>query len=74
MVGHQRIRKQSDLVGTTHLSQMIQYNLKILRCGEVELAIVAPRHHVHRPPGGIDARQTGHGDLKAGRSAPSLSP
>lgn len=36
------------------------YFLKI----KVELSIVAPGHHVQRPLGGIEARQTRHGDLE----------
>jgi len=64
MAGHQRIRKQSDPIGSTHFPQMFQQNFKILRCSEVKLTIVAASHNVHRPTGRIHARGTGHGNLK----------
>jgi hypothetical protein len=52
---HQRIGIQLDPVGTAHLPQMIQENLKIFRSGEVELPIVAPGHNMHCPLGSIEA-------------------
>ena len=61
---HQRIRKNLDTMDTTHLPQVLQQDLKILRRREVELPIIAAGHHVHRPLGRIEARWTGHGNLQ----------
>jgi len=49
-------------------------DIRILRCPEAGITIVAPSHHVHCLPGGMDARQTAITILRTGRTAASLRP
>jgi len=54
----------ADLIGTGHFPQMVHEYFEVLRRGEAKLLVIAPRHHVHRSPRGIEPRRTGHGDLQ----------
>jgi len=46
--------------------------IPLIQFGKINLAIVAPGYYMHRPPGGIHAGRTGHGNLKD-RSARTIS-
>ena len=61
VIRHQRIGVQRDGIGPEHLPQVGQEQFTVLGGGEIELPVIAPGHHVHRPPGGVEPGGAGHG-------------
>ena len=49
-------------------------DFKLLRCGGVELAIVAASYHMHRRPGEEMRAKRGMAICRRGRTAPHLTP